>query len=45
MRKKIIAGILLILAVFFIVYGIYDGGLKDVGNKAKMICYECIGLG
>lgn len=33
------------LAVVFIVVGIFNGGAKDVLDKAIAICTECIGLG
>ena len=43
--KQIIAPTLLVIAVGLIVVGILDGGFFDVLNKAKMICFECIGIG
>ena len=36
---------ILVLAVVFIVMGIFNGGMKDVLDKAVAICTECIGLG
>lgn len=36
---------LLVLAVCLIVMGIFNGGMKDVLDKAVAICTECIGLG
>lgn len=36
---------LLLLAVCLIVAGIFNGGMKDVLDKAVAICTECIGLG
>ena len=38
-------GALLAVAVCFIVLGIFNGGMKDVLDKAVAICTECIGLG
>lgn len=35
----------LAVAVCFIVLGIFNGGMKDVFDKAVAICTECIGLG
>lgn len=37
--------VLLVVAVCFIVLGIFNGGMKDVLDKAVAICTECIGLG
>lgn len=34
-----------VLAVVFIVLGIFNGGMSDVWSKAAAICTECIGLG
>ena len=36
---------LLVIAVLFIVVGIFNGGMADVLQKAINICTECIGLG
>ena len=36
---------ILVIAVIFIITGIYNGGAEDVFNKAINICTECIGLG
>ena len=35
----------LILAVTFIILGIFNGGMAEVLGKAVRICTECIGLG
>lgn len=35
----------LVLAVVFIILGIFNGGMEDVVQKAIKICTECIGLG
>jgi hypothetical protein len=43
--RNIICIAVLALAVFLIVYGVITGEFNDVFNKARMICYECIGLG
>lgn len=40
-----IAGVILILAVLMIVYGIDRGEVSIVLNKAINVCLECIGLG
>ncbi len=37
--------LLLILGVVLTVAGIADGGFADVLEKARMICFECIGIG
>ena len=38
-------GVLLTVAVAFIVLGIFNGGMQDVLLKAINICTQCIGLG
>jgi hypothetical protein len=38
-------GVVLAVAVTFIVVGIVNGGMSDVLGKAVRICTECIGLG
>ena len=35
----------LVLAIVFIVVGIFNGSMSDVLIKASKICTECIGLG
>lgn len=42
---RIARGILLITAVALLVFGLLQGGHRDVRNKAVRICYECIGIG
>ena len=42
---NIIRVVLLVVAVIFIVIGIFNGSLTDVFVKAAKICTECIGLG
>ena len=37
--------IVLVLAVIFIIAGIFNGSMRDVLYKAIKICTECIGLG
>lgn len=47
-HEKILLGVRLtifVLAVAFIVIGIFNGGMADVLQKAINICTECIGLG
>ena len=41
----VIRTILLLIAVGFISWGVFNGGLYDVLVKAINICTECIGLG
>ena len=36
---------ILVIAVVFIITGIFNGGASDVLQKAINICTECIGLG
>ncbi len=43
--KRVLPFLVLLLAVGFIAYGLFDGDFTDVLNKARMICYECIGIG
>ena len=46
--KRIMLGIraaIAVLAIAFIVVGIFNGGMADVLSKAINICTECIGLG
>lgn len=35
----------LVLAAALIALGLLDGGYQDVLNKARFLCYECIGIG
>lgn len=47
-NEKILLGArlsLLVIAIVFIVVGIFNGGMADVLQKAINICTECIGLG
>ncbi len=44
-RLLIIRLSVLSVAVLFIILGIFNGGMKDVLDKATAICTECIGLG
>ena len=41
----IVRGVVLVVAVVFVVLGIVNGGMTDVLEKAIKICTECIGLG
>ena len=43
--KRIISCVLLIAALGLIGLGVMNGGYRDVWNKARLICYECIGIG
>ena len=40
-----VRAVILLVAVFFIVEGVTNGGASDVLSKAINICTECIGLG
>ena len=47
-NEKILLGArlsILVIAIVFIVVGIFNGGMADVLQKAINICTECIGLG
>ena len=37
--------VLFVVAIILTVLGVSDGGFSDVLEKARMICYECIGIG
>ena len=41
----VVRGIVLVIAITFIILGIFNGGARDVLIKAINICTECIGLG
>ena len=43
--KLILTPLLFVIAVCLIAAGILDGGFADVLGKARMICFECIGIG
>ncbi len=40
-----IRGAVFVVAVVFLIVGIFNGGMRDVLGKAINICTECIGLG
>ena len=42
---NIVRAVLFLVAVVFIIIGIFNGSLDDVFIKAAKICTECIGLG
>ena len=42
---NIVRAVVLVLAIAFIVVGIFNGSMSDVFIKASKICTECIGLG
>lgn len=44
-RKNVLRAVLIAAAVLFIVFGVLNGGARDVLAKAVKICSECIGLG
>ena len=37
--------VLLTIAILLIVIGVARGDYIEILNKAKMICFECIGIG
>ncbi len=41
----VVRGVIFVVAVVFIILGIFNGGAQDVLVKAVNICTECIGLG
>ena len=41
----IIRAIVFVIAITFIILGVFNGGVRDVLIKAINICTECIGLG
>lgn len=41
----VVRGVVFVLAVTFIILGIFNGGARDVLIKAINICTECIGIG
>ena len=43
--KQIISCVLIAAAVSLIGLGIMNGGYRDVWNKARLVCQECIGIG
>ncbi len=43
--KPTVAALILLFALFCLIFGLLGGGFDDVLNKARMICFECIGLG
>ena len=44
-KRKVIRCILFIAALALIIYGLSQGGFRDLMAKAIRICYECIGIG
>lgn len=43
-KKSIIRIAVLLLAVLFILVGVFSGELKTVFQKAVAVCYSCIGI-
>ena len=41
----VLRGVVLAVAIIFIIVGIVNGGMADVLGKAIRLCTECIGLG
>ncbi|SHF50726.1 CD1871A family CXXC motif-containing protein [Desulforamulus putei] len=45
MKKELVPKILLLIGITFIGFGIYQGEVMEVLQKAIQICLECIGIG
>ncbi len=45
LTKNILRGVILVMAMTFIVIGIAGKGYQDVLSKASKICLECLGIG
>lgn len=43
--RKIITGILIVVSIVMIVFGIFNGEVFDVFNKAIKVCLQCMGIG
>ena len=43
--KENLGGLLVILGIGFMVYGLHRGEVNTVFQKAARICLECIGIG
>ncbi|MCR5824408.1 MAG: hypothetical protein K6G60_08265 [Lachnospiraceae bacterium] len=43
--KRILPYLILLASLGLLAVGLWNGGFADVLNKARMICYECIGIG
>lgn len=43
--KQAVSCLIIVAAIGLIAIGALNGGYKDVWNKARLICYECIGIG
>ncbi len=44
-RKNVVRAVIFTAAVLLIIFGVLNGGARDVLAKAIKICSECIGLG
>ncbi len=42
---QVISCLIIAAAIGLIGLGISNGGYRDVWNKARIICFECIGIG
>ena len=43
--KRIVFCGLMLAAIGSLVFGIFDDGFASVLEKARLICFECIGIG
>lgn len=37
--------LVLAASLALLIFGLMDGGYRDVLNKAMLLCYECMGIG
>ncbi|WP_132527360.1 thioredoxin [Phorcysia thermohydrogeniphila] len=43
-NKKVLAGALLLLSIFTVLFGIYRDELRVIWNNGKILCLTCIGI-
>jgi len=44
-KRKIYFFLVMVIAIFFILFGLFNSEFQTVWEKAKTICLECIGIG